>query len=270
MVTMTSKELFQEKFNTLPQEIKEAIVSVDTFEKLKKISQTYKLLIDKMGILGDETGLVMVGITHPKSYSSNLRNRLGVSGQVAEAITTEVNELIFKPIRASLQKIHGEYKEVEAKKEVYTAPENLPVGTAIEKPKVGTPTLTVNTPDLENTDDKIFKESGIEIEKPESLEKTTEETMLPTKSTILGLIENPETKNKESVSLPAGFSLGIQATPSRPLQNIGKQGAIHEEKLSSQFSSPATTITISPVVQKGDGESRSSDPYREPVSQTTT
>ena len=103
----TKTKNFQELFEKLPQDIKEAMYGIDSSEAIQSISKKYNLLIDKMGILSEETGLVMLGLTHPKDFISNLAKRLQVDQLTAKSIAQDVNEQIFKKVRESLMKIHG-------------------------------------------------------------------------------------------------------------------------------------------------------------------
>ena len=91
----------------MPPEIKEAITSVDTTRILHGIGEKYKLHIDKIGMLADETGAVMLGITHPTKFTSDLKSKLGLNEEIVKAIAEDVNVQIFRPIRESLKKIHG-------------------------------------------------------------------------------------------------------------------------------------------------------------------
>ena len=88
----TKTKNFQELFEKLPQDIKEAMYGIDSSEAIQSISKKYNLLIDKMGILSEETGLVMLGLTHPKDFISNLAKRLQVDQLTAKSIAQDVNE----------------------------------------------------------------------------------------------------------------------------------------------------------------------------------
>lgn len=96
-----------EKYKQLPEDLKKAIFSVEMTEAVKRISGKYQLHIDKIGALGNETGMVMLGVTHPRDFISNLSQRLGVDKETARKIAEEVNAQIFAKVRDSLKKIHG-------------------------------------------------------------------------------------------------------------------------------------------------------------------
>jgi hypothetical protein len=102
----TPKEL-RELYLKLPEDLKYAIFSVDVAEALGAIGKKYNLLLDKVGLLADETGLVMLGVTHPREYISSLSQKLGVDSQTARKIAEDVNEQIFRKVRESLKKLHG-------------------------------------------------------------------------------------------------------------------------------------------------------------------
>jgi hypothetical protein len=102
----TAKQL-SDKFFILPKEIQNTISSAEVAKTIQAIAQKHGLHVDKTGELGDETGRVMLGVTHPKNFVANLTRRLGLSSEKATEIALDVNRQIFRPIRESLKKIHG-------------------------------------------------------------------------------------------------------------------------------------------------------------------
>jgi len=70
-------------------------------------STEYKLAIDKVGALANESGMVMFGATRPKDFVSNLVSRLGVDKDTANKIASDVNSQVFLKVRESLKKLHG-------------------------------------------------------------------------------------------------------------------------------------------------------------------
>jgi hypothetical protein len=146
-------EQLKEIYMKLPNDLKDAIFSVDSAEIIQAIGKKYNLAIDKTGELADETGLVMLGITHPDNFISNLAERLGIDKDTAGKIAGEVNNQIFAKVRESLKKIQtsppeppspnrrGDEGEVDKKlPEIIQGtttpapPSNLPV-VEVEQPK---------------------------------------------------------------------------------------------------------------------------------------
>lgn len=112
-------------FKNLPDEIKDAVVSVDTARALQTIGEKYALRIDKIGELADEAGLVMMGITHPDNFTKNLMKRLELPEEKVKEIVKEVNEKIFQKIREPLKKIQSQ-EEIEEKPEKIQKREETP------------------------------------------------------------------------------------------------------------------------------------------------
>lgn len=106
MVELKYNQLM-EIYKKLPEDLKDAIFSVDSADITRNIGEKNKLTIDKIGELASETGRVMLGITHPNDFISNLADRLETDKEKARAIANDINEQIFKPVRDSLRKIHN-------------------------------------------------------------------------------------------------------------------------------------------------------------------
>lgn len=144
MQDYTDKQI-SEMYNNLPQDLKKAIFSVEMTGTIKRIGQKYQLQIDKIGILGNETGMVMIGVTHPNDFIPNLSQRLSVSKEIAEKIADEVNMQIFAKVRESMKKIHGVNGKGAVEKAVEEKKEERPVG---QSPLGGVPEIIkgVNEP----------------------------------------------------------------------------------------------------------------------------
>lgn len=95
-------------YEELPQEVREAIFSVNTADTIMKIGRENKLTTEKIGILADEAGLLMLGVTHPNNFISNLDKRLQIDKETTRKVAHAVNEQIFAKIRESLRMIHNQ------------------------------------------------------------------------------------------------------------------------------------------------------------------
>lgn len=94
-------------YSTLPEDLKNAMFSVETSDIIQSISKKHSLHIDQMGELAAETGLVLLGLTRPENYIKNLGNRLNIDLKQAREIAMQVNIEIFSKVKESLKKIHG-------------------------------------------------------------------------------------------------------------------------------------------------------------------
>lgn len=106
-----------DRFESLPKALREAIVSVETADSIQAIGEKYKLHIDQIGSLGNETGLVMLGFTRPYLFPAKLAQSLKVPREQASLIAQDINEQIFTKIRDFIEKPNlNSEKEAEKKK----------------------------------------------------------------------------------------------------------------------------------------------------------
>ncbi|MCG2695273.1 hypothetical protein L6261_04320 [Candidatus Parcubacteria bacterium] len=106
-----NKEQIKERYNNLPEDVKQAISSVDTTNVVVNIGEKYQLHVDQLGELVDETGLVMLGFTKTNDFVSNLEKRLNVPREKAINLVKEINDEILIKIRESMKKIIDEKRE---------------------------------------------------------------------------------------------------------------------------------------------------------------
>jgi len=100
-----TKEQLDKMFSDLPDDVKEAMTSVDTRDVLNEIKEKYKLHIDQVGQLSAEIALLMVGAASPQRFISNLEILMKIPKETAATIASEVNEKIFRTVRTSLKNI---------------------------------------------------------------------------------------------------------------------------------------------------------------------
>ena len=129
MKNFTEKQIAQ-MYDNLPEDLKDSIFSVDTTSVINEIGRKYGLAIDKIGDLANETGMVMLGVTHPNEFIGNLTERLEVDKEKARAIAQEINEQVFKKVRESLRKIHN-IREGEEEENQGHQGNPLPQGVAL-------------------------------------------------------------------------------------------------------------------------------------------
>lgn len=113
-------EKLMELYAALPQVLKDAIFSVHVAEKIMQTGKKFGLSVDQTSILAYETGLVMVGALHPRSYIQHIEESVNVDRQKATDIAKEVNHEIFFPVREALKKLHNmeEREEITGEREI--------------------------------------------------------------------------------------------------------------------------------------------------------
>mgnify|MGYP000932982747 CR=1 FL=1 len=100
---MNQKEVLmlalKEKFDSLPQALQDAITASDYQQKLVTISQKYKLSVEQLGILEQETTMVLLGITLARDYAKELGEQLKLDETTLNNIVTDVNSEVFVKIK---------------------------------------------------------------------------------------------------------------------------------------------------------------------------
>jgi len=113
-----TEEQIEIMYKNLPNDLKTVFFSANKDETIESIGRKHNLTIDKIGELANETGMVMLGVTHPNEFIGNLADRLEVDKEKARAIAGEINEQVFKKVRESLRKIHNMREGREEKEDV--------------------------------------------------------------------------------------------------------------------------------------------------------
>lgn len=104
-------QLIRERFSALPEKLQQAITSTEVAEKLRAISNKYRLHLDQGQTLENETYMVLLGIEEAEKYEDNVRRELGIPKEDAHAIATDVAEEIFLSVRGELKERTKETEE---------------------------------------------------------------------------------------------------------------------------------------------------------------
>jgi len=98
-------KILEEKYRSIPDNVREAISSTEVNEKLQEIVNKYKLQLDEGEELTKEIGYVMLGLKSPDSFVKNIQRATELNRETAEKVAEDVNNIIFKDIKDSLREI---------------------------------------------------------------------------------------------------------------------------------------------------------------------
>ena len=91
---------------SLPEDLKQALASVDMMQELRMIVAEQHLHIDEAGAVADVVELTLSGILRVREFIQTLRGLLPEAGNdKVIAIAEAINKRIFAKVRTSLQKI---------------------------------------------------------------------------------------------------------------------------------------------------------------------
>ena len=120
-------KIIKEKFDALPENIQEIILSSNYQDTLIKIGQQYNLNIEQMGILERETTMAMMGLTPLKDFETELTRELNIDKEKGSKIVADINEKVFLKIRDLLKLMNtpeGEEPSLDEEKEVEIPTQN--------------------------------------------------------------------------------------------------------------------------------------------------
>ncbi|MCX6716042.1 MAG: hypothetical protein NT077_03430 [Candidatus Taylorbacteria bacterium] len=228
-------EQIQEKFNKLPKELQNVLSSAEIHDKIRSIGTAEGLMIDQIGELVDQVGMIILGIAKASDFVEDTSARLSINSEKARRIAEKINTEVFQAIKTSL-----------------TAEEKLPAETEME--------VESSLSSLERAGDftierEPMKEAALEDKNPVS-EKD--------RSKLIANLENPTPVKPRMATSGAAFTEEIRdESTNEPLveQLLHGSTAIPEEKVVRQPEIPKPS-------QPGKQELKkpvSNDPYREPV-----
>lgn len=224
-----TQKIIAEQLKHLPQDVREAIVSVDYQTKFQQITVRQKLLIDQAAKLDKETTLVMIGLVPLANYVKNIQEALDTNETRAKEIALDISSNIFKPIRESLQAMNMKMEEEEA---VINQPTNLVDEQEVVK--------FTNTNETSLNRDQILRE----IENPSLIGQENQTTL--------------EIRPKQE----------IETVPGQTVKNIFPDIVTAKMTTPTMVNVQITTATPEiklPVIEKRK-PSDGIDPYREQIS----
>ncbi|MCK4918424.1 MAG: hypothetical protein KAS02_01405 [Candidatus Pacebacteria bacterium] len=96
----------EEKFLSIPEDIREAISSNEVNERLLTLAHKYELQYDEAEELTKEIGYIMLGLKPKTNFIKNIQKATQLDFKKSKTLAEEINNTIFTDIRESLKQIH--------------------------------------------------------------------------------------------------------------------------------------------------------------------
>jgi hypothetical protein len=96
-------EQIQERFDRLPKDMQDAISSPEIHAKVRDVGNKNGLMIDQIGELVDQVGLVMLGLARASNFVRDTSARLSIDAQKAQAIAVDINKEVFEEIKRGMR-----------------------------------------------------------------------------------------------------------------------------------------------------------------------
>ncbi len=138
-----SPQKIEEHYGKLPEILKDAMYSPDVASKMVAMGKKFGLSIEKIGLMAEQTGYVVLGLVRPEEFIQALANALGESADKTSEIAKEINSQIFYPLREALKSAH----QIEISESALTAPAAVaPAMPPLPKVETALPPLPVPAP----------------------------------------------------------------------------------------------------------------------------
>ena len=105
-------------YETLPDNLKEAIFSEDTADAIANICKLHD--VEKTSDVAKLVGNVLMGLLPPEIFIETLQDELGLNEDIAKKVGMEIEHFIFNSVKDDLDALYeegGETKEKPAEKE---------------------------------------------------------------------------------------------------------------------------------------------------------
>ena len=115
MAQQYTQEQLDKIYEKLPEELQEAIFSVETAQEIGETCESYGIRDNRVGEISDRTGHVLMGLLLPQEFAGTLEKDVKLPKALADAIARDINRLVFYPVKPALEQLHRMEIEVTAK-----------------------------------------------------------------------------------------------------------------------------------------------------------
>jgi hypothetical protein len=100
------REQLWKLYEKLPEELREAIFSVETADTIDSICERNGVPKIKVSELTKKTGQVLMGLLPPNEFENALRKEAKLGAETAKNVAREVNRFIFFPLKEVLSQLY--------------------------------------------------------------------------------------------------------------------------------------------------------------------
>lgn len=134
-----TQDQIEERYQKLPDALKQALFAPDVAEKMFAIGKKYGLTIEKIGLAADEVGAVILGFTKPNNFVGYFADALGIESAKAGEIASDINHEILYPLREELKKTHEVDFNIDTLRPAFMTPPRGPISpptTGVKPPLI--------------------------------------------------------------------------------------------------------------------------------------
>ncbi len=112
MITIIPKNLVNQRWDTLPQEIRDAMASDKNNDALERIYEQLHIPEDKKRIVARIAGYVFMGFVHAEDMARELEEALAMNSLHARELADSISRSVFAPYKELIEKIYTGKAEV--------------------------------------------------------------------------------------------------------------------------------------------------------------
>jgi len=106
MLNQYTKTQLWELYKKLPEELKEAISSLDNTDNIYDICEQNNVPEEIIPDISRVVGHVLLGVLLPDQFQSVLEQELSLEKETAKKVAREINRFVFYPVKPLLEDLH--------------------------------------------------------------------------------------------------------------------------------------------------------------------
>lgn len=102
-----TKEQAQKALEKLPDELQEAVFSMETADAIWNASEKQSVTTEERARIAEYAGYVLLGLMLPQEFTQALVADIKLSKNTAQEIAREINRFVFYPVKPVLEQLHN-------------------------------------------------------------------------------------------------------------------------------------------------------------------
>jgi len=107
MLTSYTKEQVAKVYEKLPEELQEALFSLETSDAIASACVKYNISDLNNRKITEYVGYVLLGLVLPQDFEQLLQKELKLPKKTTQEIAREINRFIFYPVKPALEQLHN-------------------------------------------------------------------------------------------------------------------------------------------------------------------
>lgn len=106
MASEYTQEQLWKLYENLPEELKEAVFSVETADDIYNTCKRNNVPDEKISKVAKYAGRTLMGLLPPDEFQKTLEKEANLSNETAKTISLEISRFVFYPVKNQLEEIY--------------------------------------------------------------------------------------------------------------------------------------------------------------------